>query len=255
MSSPGRRIAIGLLWGWVCLFRSMPVQAADPHPFFVGENLRYGIRWEKIDAGSCWLKVLPFTLSNGSPAWHFHLKAKSNSMIDLLHKVRDYLDSHVARDFSASLFYGRRSRGKRKKKITVWFDPEKGLAQYANFGGKRDPVTIAPNSFDPLASFYRMRTLDLVVGSTLEFPVSDGKKAFFQKGDVVGKERVSVPWGTVDTLVLVPYTTHFSGVFSRSKDPTVRVWISDDARRLPVKVQIRVVIGSLYFELETADLP
>lgn len=247
--------SVGFLVGLICLAWQPLAQAAPPYPFYKGEILRYGIRWEQVNAGSCWLEVRPFTFHNGQPAWHFQLRAESKSVVDKLFKVRELVESYVARDFSGSLFYSQHATGKKKKDIVVKFYRSRGQVQYSNFGGKRDPVAVPPNTFDPLSSFYRMRTLDLKVGEGLEFPVSDGKKAFFQRGDVIARERISVPWGTMDALVLVPYTTHFSGIFKKSEDPTVRVWISDDARRLPLRIQIKVVIGSIYFDLEHCELP
>ena len=247
------RICVVVLGGWLCL--GAPWAARAGPPFSPGEDLRFGVRWEQVAAGSCWLKILPPPQKDNAPAWHFRLKAESNSLVDALHKIRERVDSLTALDFSTSILYRHQASGRKQKDILVQFYPDKGQVQYANYGGKRDPVDIVSMTLDPLAALYRVRSLDLDVGQRFTLPVTDGKKAFFQKGEIVRRERVSVPWGTVDALVLVPYTTHFSGVFERSEDPRVQVWISDDERRLPVKIQIKVVIGSIHFDLEHAVLP
>ncbi|MCP4718286.1 MAG: DUF3108 domain-containing protein [Desulfobacteraceae bacterium] len=223
---------------------------ADPLlPFSPGEEIFYNISWQQIKAGTCSIKVLPSTRVNNSPVFHFQLAVNSNELVDKIYKIRDVMEGFVYEDFSGSLLYKQTSTGKRKKEILVEFFREKNEVVYSNFGGKRDPVEIPDHTFDPVGSFFRMRTLDFEVGNTLTFPVSDGKKIFLQKGEVVKKEKISIPSGTIDTFVLVPSVTHFSGVFEKSKDPTVRVWISADEKKIPVRIQIKVVVGSIIFDL------
>ncbi len=61
----------------------------------------------------------------------------------------------------------------------------------------------------------------------------------------VGYEKVKTPWGEADTLILAPAPAPGSapqGMFK--KGTTVRVWISQDARRLPVKFQLGLKYGT-----------
>jgi hypothetical protein len=218
-------------------------------PFALGEEIVYNIRWQQIQAGTCSLKVLPFTLVGNTLAYHFQLSVKSNQFVDKFYKIRDVLEGFVVKDFSGSILYKQTSTGKRKKQILVEFFWDRHEVVYSNFGGKRDPIEIPGNTFDPVGSFYRMRTLDFEVGKTLSFPVTDGKKCFLQKGDILEKEKITTPSGTFDTFVLAPYVSHFSGVFKKSQNPTVRVWITDDEKKIPVRIQIKVVMGSIIFDL------
>lgn len=218
-------------------------------PFSVGEEISYNIRWEQVKAGTCSVRVLPFTRVNNTRAFHFQMTAKSNKLVDMVYKIRDAMEGFVSDDFSGSLFYKRSSTGKRKKEILVEFFREKNEVVYSNFGGKRDPVKIPDHTFDPVGSFFWMRTLDFAVGTALTFPVTDGKKCFFQKAEVVKKEKITLSSGSFDTFVLVPSVTHFSGVFEKSRDPTVRIWVSADEKKIPIRIQIKVVVGSIIFDL------
>lgn len=240
----------------ISLIFSLPA-GADPLdlPFSPGEELSYKIRWQKIKAGTCSIKVLPLTLVDNLPVFHFQLTVNSNKLVDRVHKFREVVESFVHKDFSASLLYKRTSKGKRKKQVIVEFSREKKEAVYSNFGQRLAPIEIFENTFDPLASFYRMRTLDFGVGNTLTFPISDGKKTFYQRGEVIQREKIPSPWGIVDTYVLTPYVTHFSGVFERSKDPRVRVWISADEKKIPIKVRVKVAVGSIILDLVSFKTP
>ncbi len=218
-------------------------------PFSPGEELIYNVRWQQFPAGTCSVRVLPFTRVNNSPAFHFQLTARTSDFVDNLYKIRDVMEGFVSRDFSGSLLYKKRSTGKRKKQVVVEFFREKNEVVYSNFGGRRDPIQILEHTFDPAGSFFRMRMLDFGVGTSLTFPVTDGKQCFYQTGDVVGREEITTPFGTFDTFVLVPSVTHFSGVFKKSRDPRVRVWISADEKKIPVRIQIQVMVGNIIFEL------
>jgi len=218
-------------------------------PFAPGEEITYNVRWQQIQAGTACIKVLPFARVDNISAFHFQLSAKSNKFVDNFYKIRDVMEGFVDKDFSGSLFYKQTSTGKRKKEILVEFSLDKHEVVYSNFGGKRKPIKIPLNTFDPVGSFYRLRTLDFEVGKTLNFPVTDGKKCFLQKGEILKKERLTTPSGTFDAFVVVPSVTHFSGVFEKSRDPTVRIWISDDENKIPVRIQIKVVVGSIIFDL------
>lgn len=218
-------------------------------PFASGEEIFYNVRWQQIPAGTACMKVFPLTRVDNIPAFHFQLSAKSNKFVDMFYKARDVLEGFVGKDFSGSLFYKQTSIGKEKKQIRVEFFLDKHEVVYSNFGEKRKPIKIPLNTFDPVGSFYRLRTLDFEVGKTLNFPVTDGKKCFLQKGAILKKEKISTPSGTFDAFVVVPSVTHFSGVFEKSRNPTVRIWISDDKNKIPVRIQIKVVVGSIIFDL------
>ncbi len=224
-------------------------------PFSVGEEIHYTVSWEMIPAGDAWFKVKNFTTIDGQKAWHFVLEAKSRRFIDWFYKIRDRLESYTDEAFRKSLLYRKTQTGKADKQVVVQFDWEHHLATYSNFGGKRDPIKIPEETYDPLSSFYKLRTLDfnglkeLKTGSGLFFPVTDGKKCFIQKGEILGKEKISVASGTYDTYLIVPQVTHFSGVFKKSKNPTVSVWVAADDKQIPVRIKIKVKVGSIIFDL------
>jgi hypothetical protein len=220
-------------------------------PFHPGEEVKYDVRWQMYKAGEARIQVLPFTEVKGRRTYHFQFQAQSNSFIDKLFKVRDRAESFVADDFSGSMGYEYRGEGKKKKEIRVDFFPETKTVIYSNFNKARKPLEIPEGCFDPVSSYFKMRAMDLVVGQTLSFPITDGKKFFFQKGEIVKKEKITLKSGAYDTVVVVPYVTHFSGVFKESKDPTVRVWLSDDERQIPVRIKIRIAVGSIYFDLRS----
>ena len=224
-------------------------------PFKAGETLEYSVSWERVPAGTARFEAREHTAVDGQKAWYFVLEARSNSFVDWFAKIRDRLESLADPSLERSLLYKKTQRGKSKKEVVVAFDWEKKTATYSNFGGKRPSIEIPDSAFDPLASFYKLRTLDLTGsqkdGDTepLFFSVTDGKKCFTQEGKIMGTESITVAAGVYDTVLITPSVNHFSGVFSKSENPTVRVWVSTDDRQVPVRIKMKVFIGSLVFDL------
>ncbi len=260
-------VGLLLFWGASGFGQTQPeikpetaeIQNPQTLPFAVGEQISYRVSWEMIPAGNVTFKVMDVVDFQGQTSWHFVAEGKSKRFIDFFYKIRDRFDSYTDLDFSHSLLYKKLQTGKEDKNVVVYFDWDKKTATYSNHGGKRDPIEIPEKTFDPLASFYKLRTLNLsgadVQKQDLFFPVTDGKKCFIQKGEIIKKERISLSSKTYDTYVVIPHVNHFSGVFKKSENPTVKVWLSADARQIPVRITIKVFIGSVIFELINDSRP
>ena len=160
-----------------------------------------------------------------------------------------YTDTKVSR----SLFYKKKQHeGKNKKDVVVNFSWEQNKAQYSNFNNKRPPIDILSGSFDPLSAFYYTRLVEFKKNSIIERPVTDGKKCIIGKAFVIKKERIKLASGTYDTYLIEPELKHVGGVFEKSKNAKIQLWITADKRRIPVKIKSKVVVGSFVGELVSA---
>jgi hypothetical protein len=50
-----------------------------------------------------------------------------------------------------------------------------------------------------------------------------------------------------------PDLKHVGGVFKKSKNAKLRIWVTADARRIPVKIESEVIVGSFVGELVSAE--
>ncbi len=222
-------------------------------PFYPGEKLTFQLKWTIIPAGEAVLEVLPIETINGAKAYHFVMTARSNSFIDHFYKVRDRIDAYADIDMTHSILYKKKQHeGKNKKDVVVNFSWEQNKAQYSNFNNKRPPIDILSGSFDPLSAFYYTRLIELKKNSIIERPVTDGKKCIIGKAFVIKKERIKLASGTYDTYLIEPELKHVGGVFEKSKNAKIQLWITADKRRIPVKIKSKVVVGSFVGELVSA---
>lgn len=230
-----------------------PVRAdKDPAPFHPGERLTYTLYWEMIPAGTASLEVLPIETCQDVPAYHFAMQVESNGFIDTFYKVRDRIDAFTDKEMRHSLLYTKKQQeGRHSRDVRVTFNWDRSQARYTNFGKREKPVHIPEGTFDPLSIFYAFRFRTLQEGTALEASVSDGKKCVVGKARILSRESISVPAGTFDTYLVEPDLRDVGGVFKKSKDATLQVWVSSDARHMPVKIKSRVVVGSFSAELDS----
>jgi len=240
------------------IFVSVALGGAGPAgasglPFVVGEKLTYILKWGFIPAGEAVMEVLPATTVSGEEAYHFVLTARSNSFVDPFYKVRDRIESFTDAGMTRSLHYIKKQReGSTDKDIVVTFDWDEKTARYSNYGEIIDPISLLPGTFDPLGAFFYTR---LAAGTNVDEvrrPVTDGKKNVVGRARIIKKEKISVPAGTFDTYKLEPEMKDVGGVFRKSKNAILHIWITADSRRMLVKVKSKVIIGSFIGELVSA---
>ncbi len=246
-----RAILAGLLFSCFSGAFQLGAQTA----FLPGEKLTYSLSWSFIKVGEATLEVEETTFNN-EPAYRIILTARTNSFADTFYKVRDRMESVISSDATYSLHYEKdQKEGKHEKDIIVRFDWENGTAHYTNYGEPETPVPLSEGMFDPLGIVYGVRQLALQIGERLEVPTTDGRKAILTEIDIVKKDRVKVPIGRFDSIIVEPNTKDIGGVFEKSDDATIRFWLSDDERKIPLQMRSKVVIGSFWAELTNIEGP
>jgi hypothetical protein len=222
-------------------------------PFSPGERLTFELKWGLIPAGEAVLEVLPVEMMDDAPVYHFVLTATSNAFLDVFYKVRDRIDSYTDIHMTHSLLYKKKQlEGKTQKDIVVQFDWSKNEANYSNYNRPKPPVQLLPGCFDPLAIFYYARLLDMNANSSLEHPVSDGRKCLMGQAKIIKRETLSINDKTYDTFIIEPELKDLHGVFDQSKDSKITLWITADEHRIPVKLKSKVRVGSFVGELTGA---
>jgi len=214
-------------------------------PFKPGEKLVYQLRWGIIPAGEAVLEVLPNEKIGDKNSLHFRLSATSNSFVDTFYKVRDSIDSYTDLEVNKSFKYRKKQQeGRTNRDVTVRFDLENLEAHYTDRDTVHDPIPILPGTIDPLAALYYIRKSDMQGGKEISRPITDGKKNVIGLARIIKRESVTIRDIKYKTVLIEPDLKDVGGVFEKSKDSKIRLWITDDERRLLVKIQSKVIVGS-----------
>lgn len=234
----------------ICSGTQMSSASETYIPFHPGEKLIFKLKWGVIPAGEASLEVKDLDNFKGVEAYHFVLKARSNSFFDVFFKVRDHIVSYTDIDMNHSLYYQKdQLEGKTKRNIRVHFDWEQNEAEYNFINKKSKTISLMPGTFDPLAIFYYSRTLDLREKDAFQRPVTDGSRNVLGKLKIIGREKITVDAGTFDTLLLEPDLQRVDGVFAKKERAKIFVWVTDDERKLPIKLKSKAKVGSFVAEL------
>ncbi len=216
-------------------------------PFLVGEQLTYEISWLNITAGTAVMAVSGAGTDGDRPLVKLITTTQSRPAITTFFPVDNRVESIVdpATLLPEHLTFKRRE-GKKKEDIEYRFHQNEGTVTVVK-GGATETLEMPPGTQDVISCLYYARSeLSLQPGSSLTMNVHHDKKNRKVEVRVEEIEMVSGPWGKVETarvLVVMP----FQGLFLNQGN--IRVWFTNDDRRIPVRMKAKVIIGSIVADL------
>lgn len=224
--------------------------AAQNAPW-AGEQLKYGIYYSFIKAGTAYIRNRGLVSVNGRSAYLLQTTAFSASVIDAFFKVRDVNQSWLDAENFYSLGYGQSVReGGYKRDEWVTFDYERN-EYHGQVRKKHEPRLFgAPLNIqvlDMLTALYYVRAQRLEIGQDVVLDIVNREKQYPLVVKVLKKEKIKTAAGKFDCIVVEPQIRG-EGIFV-SKGKSLKVWLTDDPYKMPVKMQTEVFIGSVYAEL------
>jgi len=227
--------------------------ASEHLPFRPGEKFHYTVYWTTIEAAEATLEILPMEKIDGKAAWHFVMTAKTSPLVEYIYPVYDRMDAYADAEMTHALLYKERKETRKIKDVSVTFDWQAQKATYSKKRKKKAPVALLPGAFDPLSIFYFFRTHELQQNLEIARPVSDGKRCVMGKARVVGRQKVLVSGKEFDTWLVEPELGQIGGVFEKSPNAKLQIWVTADKRKIPVLVKSQVVVGSFTAELDSIE--
>src|ERR1700732_2292970 len=215
------------------------------------ETLVYSIEWRLIDAGVARLTQEPKRA---------RLHLESSGLVSKLYKLNDNYDLEMQGDFCATSTTLEAMERSRHSETKVAYDYSKGKASYVerdlikNTVTKTAEVEIPPCTHDIIGALYKLRTLKLQPGQSNQVEVRDGKKSVSARIEAQQNEQIKTNAGTFNTTRYEAYV--FGGVLYARKAQLL-IWISEDARRLPVQIRVRLSfpVGTITLALEKEEHP
>jgi uncharacterized protein DUF3108 len=225
-------------------FRTAPVDSGVP--FGVGERLVYEVKFGPLRVGEGSMEVLDVENVRGRDTWHTRFRVRGGIP---LYRVDDVLESWIdtARFHSLRFVQDFDEGGKtRERRYEIY--PERKVFQE----GDGEVEESVEDPLDDGAFLFFVRTVPLDVGKTYQF------NRYFRPDrnpvivKVLRRERVTVPAGTYDAVVIQPIIKT-KGIFSEQGE--AQIWLSDDAHRIMVQMRSKTKIGSLNLFLKSHRPP
>lgn len=199
-------------------------------PFAVGERAVYEVEYGVINAGRSSLEVSAIDTVRGRPAYRFAFVLDGGVRLLGL-RVRDTMTSWVDTAKFESLRYvaNQNELGKQRFRHYEIFG-ERGVYLER---GREETATVA-KPLDDISFLYFVRTLNLEVGRSYDFPNYFKPQSNPVILRVLRRERVKVPAGEFSTIVVQPIIKT-RGIFSEGGK--AEVWITDDSVRAIVQIK------------------
>jgi hypothetical protein len=231
-----------------------PVVMAAPGALPTREVLQYTVEWRLVSAGKARLEWNA-TAHHSAPGWQADLHLESTGLVSRLFKVTNDYVSNLESDLCASGSYLKAEEGNRRKETRVTFDRETHKAEYLEKDLEKNAVVstheidIPPCVHDVLGGLYLLRTLNLQPGQSTQVAISDGKKSVMARVQAQQREDVKTPAGAFKTIRYEAFL--FNDVLYR-RYGHLYVWLTDDARKLPVQIRVRLqfAVGTITLQLE-----
>lgn len=229
-----------------------PAEITPPppnYPFPDSRGYIYAAEWHLITAGTGSVRM--DTAGNERKVT---ATAESQGVVNVIFPVHDRFEARFdPRTFCSLSIFKHSEEGSHKRETAIHFDPvrKKSVLDEKNLktGETKHVEHDLPGcATDVITGFYYLQSLPLQVGSTYEFPISDGKTTIV-RATVEKREQVRAPAGNF-SAVLVTAQAISGPLQGKGK---VWVWYSDDASHIPVQMRAKLGWGTLLFRLQRID--
>lgn len=222
-------------------FRYVPNEA-----FGFGEKLEYKVGHKLITAGTGYFYIQPKPVyKDGRPCYDIRFEVKSLPSLEWLYKVKDQYRTMLdvggifPWEFEQIIREGNYRRHSMAK-----FNP------YNNTATVKNKTYNTPEYVhDIVSAFFYVRTLDL---SSMKNGKTFYVKHFFDDTTMTlgvkvhRRETIEVEAGKFKCIVIEPLVVK-GGLFKN--EGNIFIWLTDDARKIPVKVATKILIGYVGAEL------
>lgn len=214
-------------------------------PFGVGEVLEYKAS-SSVGGGSAVLRVAAVDTVRGVPSWRFVFAPNISAAFGLYKSRSEFTSWTGLSDFISRRFLKDVNDNGTLRKDDHLIYPDSGFFRDNNYDVT---VPTARTPLDDVAFFYFIRYIPLEVGKTYFFQNYFNATKGGVTVQVLKREMKELPDKTkVACLVLYPIVEDPpNGMFLKRANS--RVWVTDDARRLPVQILANTNWGTVTFKL------
>ncbi|MGH2568390.1 MAG: DUF3108 domain-containing protein [Bacteroidota bacterium] len=229
----------------VPLSETLNLRSLPNESFSVGEKLLFDVGFSFIKAGEAMFEVSGMDTVMERPSYRIIFTVNSTPSFSWIYRVEDRYETVVD---AQGLFPWRFSQKIREGKYMRDFQAE--FDQINNIARTTEGIfPIPPYVQDVVSAFYFTRTVDFTgfsVGQKIAMQNFYKDSTYTMHIKYSGRQQVNVKAGTFNCLIVEPLI-YEGGLFK--SEGRVLIWMTDDEKKIPVKVSTQVVVGSIVAEL------
>jgi hypothetical protein len=225
---------------------SAQLRSIDNVAFGVGERLTFDVNYGFITAGSAVLEIPALDSIAGRACYRVEFRVNSLPSFSWIYRVEDRYVTYIDAGTIAPWKFEQHVReGSYSRDFVAEFDQRKNIAKTSE-----GTYPVPPYVHDILSAFYYARTIDygpLKAGDQVQLSNFYKDKTFDLIVRVLGRQQLEVAAGTFNTVVIEPLVREGGLIKTEGR---IVVWLTDDQRKIPIRVNTKVVIGSIDTELK-----
>jgi hypothetical protein len=215
-------------------------------PFGVGESATYHVRWTSgpigISAGDATIAIAS---PQGSERYRFVVSAKTAPWMARFYEADVRLETTASERFLPLTYHETIVDGKRRTERQLTFDGARREMKVVS-GGTSITLPLGQEARDPISTLFYVRTLPIAAGTHVAIPMNDNGRRMKLDLTVDEQETISLgdrswpSWKTKPEL---------SERIDRRGAVHIVAWLSADARRIPLVVEVSAAFGTARLEL------
>ena len=225
----------------VFLFLSCSIFSQNNFPYKVGEYAAYKVSFGPIWVGYADLEITEITSINNKPSFHIIGKGKTAPFFDWFFKVRDVYETFIDTSTLLPIEFNR-AVNEGGHLINQHYSFNHNDSNVAT----QDSTFIIPlNTQDMLSALFYARTFkkeSILDGNSFYVPIFMDDENYYLEIKYLQNEIVDTKWGKVDCMVFQPKMQE-GRVFEDGEE--MKIWISDDANHLLLRVETKVWAGAI----------
>ncbi|GLU56744.1 DUF3108 domain-containing protein [Dyadobacter frigoris] len=220
--------------------------------FSFGEKVEYRVHYGFINAAEARVEIARnLSIVNNHPCYKINVTGRTVGAFDLITRVRDNWRSYVdTLAIVPHMFYQSIQENKYRKEETIVFNHDKDQATSTI---KEETKTFnTPNNInDIISGYFFLRTINfekIALGEVIEIPTFFDGEVYKLRIKYAGKDVIKTKFGKIKVLKLnplIPDNKLFKG------EGAVKLWVSDDVNKIPLKAEVELAIGSLEMDIKS----
>lgn len=216
-----------------------------------GEQIEYRVHYGIFSAGEAYMRLSDkYYLVNNRPCFRSEIIGNSKGAFESIVKIRNVWGSYFdTLNFMPQKSFRSIAENKYRRREEVYFDYDNKLATIKVENKPDQSIGIIPTVQDMVSGYYFLRLQDyedLKKNDTIKMMGIFEDKTYNFNILYLGKTEVKTKFGKTKAFVISPIMP--SNNLFKGKNP-IRIWISDDMNRIPLKIEAELLLGSLDMDI------
>ncbi len=237
----------------------IPLGVIDPHLLPIGysgrEKLAYDVSWTGgLKIGELHLEINALPEIGAGYEIRAHVTTK-NGALNLIYPIEDLHVTRVRGPNRLPYHYEvwQKEGFKYRAHRVIEYDQQTGYIRYMKNDKLEGEYHIAGETNNEFSAFFNSRLMTFELGRQFVVPTfADKRRVEVVVHAKAKKKIIETVIGSVTTVEIMPVMT-FKGLYDKKGDTVI--WYTDDECRVPVRINSKIIIGSLTAELTAYDNP